>query len=72
MRWHWLIVLASIISCVACAPVVSREVRASVDPHIIYTDVAANPETYVGKVLLVAGTIIEVRNLQRGTRLEVL
>jgi outer membrane lipoprotein len=34
--------------------------------------VAANPEVYAGKVLLVAGTIIEAKNLPQGTRLEVL
>jgi outer membrane lipoprotein len=33
---------------------------------------ATNPEAYRGKVLLVAGTIIEAKNLREGTRLEIL
>jgi outer membrane lipoprotein len=70
--WRWLLVLCSLVSCVACAPVISREVRAQVAPHLTYTDIAANPAAYVGTVVLVAGTIVEARNFQHGTRLELL
>ena len=70
--WRWLLVVGSMLSCVACTPVLSREVRALVDPHVTYADIAANPEANIGKVLLAAGTIIEAENLQQGTRLEIL
>lgn len=43
-----------------------------VNPGISYAQVAANPAAHVGAVLLVSGTIIEVKNLQEGTRLEIL
>ena len=70
--WRWLLVVSSLVSCVACTPVISREVRAQVDPHVAYTDIAANPAAYVGTVVLVAGTIVEAKNLPHGTRLELL
>lgn len=70
--WRWLVGLGSLVVCVACAPVISSEVRALVDPRLSYAEVAANPEAHVGKVLMVAGTIIEARNLREGTRLEIL
>jgi len=70
--WRWLLVVGSLLSCVACTPVLSREVRALVDPHVTYADIAANPEVHMGKVLVAAGTIIDAENFQEGTRLEIL
>jgi outer membrane lipoprotein len=70
--WRWVAALSSLVVCVACAPVISSEVRSLVDPRLSYAEMAANPETHRGKVLLVAGTIIEAKNLSEGTRLEIL
>jgi outer membrane lipoprotein len=70
--WRWLVGLGSLVLCVACASVISPEVRALVDPRLSYAEVAAHPEAHIGKVLLVAGTIIEAKNLREGTRLEIL
>jgi outer membrane lipoprotein len=72
MRWRWLIVLASLFGCVACGSVISPQVRESVDPQLSYAQMAASPEAYVGKVLIVAGTIIEAVNTPAGTRLVLL
>ena len=71
-RWHWVVGIGSIVVCVACAPGISSEVRALVDPRLSYAEVAAHPEVYRGKVLIVAGTIIEAKNLREGTQLEIL
>jgi len=52
MRWHWLIVLASLLSCVACGSVLSPQVQRLADPELSYAQVASNPEAYVGKVII--------------------
>jgi len=70
--WRWAVALGSLVVCMACAPVISSEVRGLVEPRLSYAEVATNPEAYRGKVLLVAGTIIEAKNLREGTRLEIL
>ena len=58
MRWRWLIVLASLLGCVACGSVISPQVRQSVDPQLSYAQMAAQPEAYMGKVLIVAGILL--------------
>jgi outer membrane lipoprotein len=72
MRWRWLIVLASLLGCVACGSVISPQVQNLVDPELAYAQIAANPEAHVGKVVIVAGTIIEAVNTLEGTRLVLL
>ena len=72
MRWHWLIVLASLLGCVACGSVISPQVQSLADPEFSYAKLASNPEAYVGKVVIIAGTIIEAVNTPEGTRLVLL
>ena len=36
MRWHWLIVLASLLGYVACGPVISPQVQSLADPALAY------------------------------------
>ena len=72
MRGRWLIVLASLLGCVSCGAVISPQVRELVDPTLSYAQIAAQPEAYVGKVVLVAGVIIEAVNTPEGTRLVLL
>ncbi len=72
MRWHWLIVLASLLGCVACGSVISPQVQSLADPELSYAQLASNPEAYVGKVVIIAGTIIEAVNTPEGTRLVLL
>ena len=72
MRWHWLIVLVSLLGCVACGSVISPQVQSLADPELSYAQLASNPEVYVGKVVIIAGTIIEVVNTPEGTRLVLL
>jgi len=72
MRWHWLIVLASLLGCVACGSVISPQVQSLADPELSYAKLTSNPEAYVGKVVIIAGTIIEAVNTPEGTRLVLL
>lgn len=69
---RWLSVLVSLFGCVACGSVISPQVRELVDPQLSYARMAAQPEAYVGKVILVAGTIIEAAHTPAGTRLVLL
>jgi len=62
MRWHWLIVLASLLGCVACGSVISPQVQNLADPELSHAQLVSNPEAYVGKVVIIAGTIIEAVN----------
>jgi outer membrane lipoprotein len=72
MLWRWLIVLASLLGCVACGSVISPQVQSLADPELSYAQIASNPEAYVGKVVIIAGTIIEAVNTPEGTRLVLL
>jgi starvation-inducible outer membrane lipoprotein len=72
MRWHGLIVLASLLGCVACGSVISPQVQSLADPALAYAQLVSNPEAYMGKVVILAGTIIEAVNTPEGTRLVLL
>ena len=72
MRWHWLIGLTSLLGCVAYGSVIAPQVQSLADPELSYAQLASNPEAYVGKVVIIAGTIIEAVNTPEGTRLVLL
>jgi outer membrane lipoprotein len=69
---YGLVLVGSLLSCVACGSVMSREARSLVKPGVSYAQIATDPTAYVGTTVLVAGTIIDAINLQEGTRLEIL
>lgn len=70
--WQGCILIVSLVTCVACSSVISSNTRSLADTGIAYAEMAANPAAYVGKTMLVGGTIIHATNLQDGTRLEIL
>jgi starvation-inducible outer membrane lipoprotein len=72
MRWHWLIGLTSLLGCVACGSVIAPQVQSLADPEHAYTQLASNPEAYVGKMVIIAGIIVEAVNTPEGTRLVLL
>ena len=69
MRWHWLSVFASLLGCVACSSMISPQVQSLTDPELSYAQLASNPEAYMGKVVIIAGIIIEAVNTREDTRL---
>jgi outer membrane lipoprotein len=69
MRWHWLSVLASLRGCVACSSMISPQAQSLTDPELSYAQLASNPEAYMGKVVIIAGIIIEAVNTREDTRL---
>ena len=58
--------------CTACAPVISPDVRAGLEPRLSFADIMAAPDAHLGKRVMLAGTILEAKNLPQGTRLEIL
>jgi len=72
MRCHWLIVLASLLSFVACSSMISLQAQSLTDPELSYAQLASNPEAYMGKVVIIAGILIEAVNTREDTRLVLL
>ena len=53
----------------ACAPVISPELRAKVDPSLTFREVRQNPNAYKGKMVLLGGEIIQILPQKDGTKL---
>ena len=64
IRIHYLVLLLVLIS--GCAPVISPELRAKVDPSLTFREVLQNPDAYQGRMVLWGGEIIQVMP-QNGT-----
>jgi len=56
----------------ACAPAISKGLRAQVDQAIRFEEVIENPGAYQGKLVLWGGVIIGAKNRREGTLIEVL
>ncbi|MDH3601365.1 MAG: Slp family lipoprotein [Candidatus Tectomicrobia bacterium] len=72
IAWRWMGLISVLLGVVACAPVFTPAVRSQVDPTFSYAELAASPASHVGRVVLLAGTIVDVTNLQDSTRLTLL
>jgi len=67
-----LIILLFILGISGCAHVISRESRDMAAQNIPFQWIAENPERYRGILVIWGGEIIETRNIQEGTIIEVL
>jgi outer membrane lipoprotein len=72
VAWHWLFVVGIVLSCLSCTSAISSAIRSQVAQDVTYTDIAQNPDAYIGKIIIAAGSIIDAKNLREGTRLEIL
>jgi len=54
-----------------CTYAISREYTRQADRKISFHDVAQDPELYKGKLVIIGGTIAQVRSTDHGTLLEV-
>jgi outer membrane lipoprotein len=57
---------------VGCSPPFPRELLEKVEQNVSFTVLQKDSNPYVGKLLLLGGTIVETKNLKEGTRIEVL
>ena len=67
IRIHFLVLLLVLIS--GCAPVISLELRAKVDPSLTFREVLQNPNAYQGKMVIWGGDIVRTINQKDGTTL---
>lgn len=61
-----------LLSITSCAPVISKQVREQVRQDITFMEVLNDPERYKGQMVIFSGVIIETKNTQEGTLLQVL
>ena len=64
--------LVSLFFLGGCASVVPRELRNEVDRSISYEELQMNPDSYLGRVVLLGGEILETENLPDETQIEML
>jgi outer membrane lipoprotein len=62
---------ASFLLFAGCAHVISEESRNLVDPTIHFQSLLANPDAFVGKYVMLGGTIAGVQNSKESSQLEV-
>jgi outer membrane lipoprotein len=55
-----------------CSPPFPKELIDQVDRGLGFADLIRNPDRFRGKIVMLGGTIVELKNLKEGTRVEVL
>jgi outer membrane lipoprotein len=55
-----------------CAHVISEESRRLVDKQLSFAELRQNPDAYLGKYVLLGGSIATAKNTKKGSELEVL
>ena len=65
---------AALVACVAagCAPPFPRELLDKTEKNIPFAAVQNEPEKFAGKLLMVGGMIVDTKNLEAGSSIEVL
>ncbi len=67
------ILAAFILTALAgCAPVISKGVLETADRSVNFADILKDPPKYTGRTVVVGGAIIDARNLEDWTEIEVL
>ncbi len=67
-----LFLLLAALPIAACAPVFPREAMDRVNRHLSFKDLQGNPDQFKGIWAMLGGDIIEVKNAQDGSSIEVL
>jgi outer membrane lipoprotein len=68
IRLFWILFLPLLVGCVHP---ISGEFRDQVDPDLSLTQILKSPNNYVGKKVVLGGTIVKTRNLKNATEIEV-
>jgi outer membrane lipoprotein len=68
IRLFWIFFLPLL---VGCAHPISKGFRNQVDPDLSLNQILQSPNNYVGKKVVLGGTIIQTRNLENVTEIEV-
>ena len=68
IRWIWILFLTLL---AGCAHPISTGLRDQVDPALSLRQILQSPNTYLGKKVVLGGMIVETRNLEHVTEIEV-
>ena len=68
----FLLTLAAIIGATGCAYPISAKYRDKVRKRVTFTDIREEPEEYKGETVIWGGVILETKNTDEGSELEVL
>lgn len=72
IEWRWMFLVSVLCGCTACGSVFAPDVRSQIDPTLSYPELAASPASHAGRVIVLAGTIVEAANLKNSTRITLL
>ena len=67
-----ILILFILVFCLGCAHVISEETRSQVDKDVSYALIFKDPDALKGYIVIIGGIIIESKNTQEGTYIEVL
>ncbi len=67
-----LILILALTVIIGCAHVISQEVRDEVDPEVTPEMLFGSPDAYKGRTVILGGVIINSKNTDEGTLIEVL
>ncbi len=70
--WRIILVLGVWAGCIACGSVFTPELRSQIDPTLSFAELIASPASHVGRVVRLAGTIVDTTNLPDNTRITIL
>ena len=71
MKNTYRILMVFLLLLSACAHPISKEFRNQVDPAVSLNQILQSPNQYLGKKVVLGGTIVETRNLKNVTEIEV-
>ena len=71
MKKNWLFWMVFLLSLTGCAHPISGDFRSQVDPTLSFNQIQQSPNDHVGKKVVWGGMIIETRNLEDVTEIEV-
>ena len=71
MKKNGLFWMMFLLSLTGCAHPISGDFRSQVDPDLSFNQILQSPDNYVGKKVVLGGTIVQTRNLKNVTEIEV-
>lgn len=71
-RYLWSILGLCVLASMGCSHTVSKTVRQQAIPPIAFAQIRADPDTYVGRTVILGGDILSTQNVAQNTFVEVL
>ena len=71
MKNTYRILIVLLLLLVGCAHPISKGFRDQVDPALSFSQILQSPNNFVGKKVILGGTIVQTRNLKNVTEIEV-